>query len=88
MTNARVGAVTEAEHTTWFNLVLNNLYSAKTIKYSQALYIKLQLKPNIKIPKKLVITIIIIKNFHAKLKSKKWKSKIQYKVKSSKYLLQ
>ena len=35
--------------------------------------IKLQLKAKIKIPKKLIITIIIIKNFHATLKSKKVK---------------
>ena len=31
-----------------FNLILKNLYSAKTIKYSKALYIKLQLKAEIK----------------------------------------
>ena len=51
-------------------LILKNLNSVKTIKYSKALYIKLQLKAKIKIPKKLVITIIIIKNFNAKQKSK------------------
>ena len=31
-----------------FNLILKNLYSAKTIKYSKALYIRLQLKAEIK----------------------------------------
>ena len=31
-----------------FNLILKNLYSAKTIKYSKALHIKLQLKAEIK----------------------------------------
>ena len=31
-----------------FNLILKNLYSAKTIKYSKALYIKLLLKAEIK----------------------------------------
>ena len=40
----------------------------RTIKYSKALHIKLQLK---KIPKKLILTIIIIKKFHALQKSKK-----------------
>ena len=49
------------------------MYSAKTIKYSKALNIKLQLKAKIKIPTKLVITIIIITNFLAKLQSKEMK---------------
>ena len=31
-----------------FNLILENLYSAKTIKYSKALYIKLQFKAETK----------------------------------------
>ena len=30
------------------NLILKNLYSAKTIKYSKALYFRLQLKAEIK----------------------------------------
>lgn len=50
------------------------MYSAKTIKYSKALNIKLQLTAKIKIPTKLVITIIIITNFLAKLQSKEKKS--------------
>ena len=49
------------------------MYSAKTIKYSKALNIKLQLTAKIKIPTKLVITIIIITNFPAKLQSKEMK---------------
>ena len=50
-------------------MMTKNLYSTRTIKYSKALNIKLQFK---KIPKKLLITIIIItKEFHAMLKSKK-----------------
>lgn len=48
------------------------MYSAKTIKYSKALNIKLQLTAKIKIPTKLVI-IIIITNFLAKLQSKEMK---------------
>ena len=39
-------------------IMIKNLYSDRTIKYSKALNIKLQLK---KIRKKLIITIIIIK---------------------------
>ena len=31
-----------------FNLIWKNLYSAKTMKYSKALYIRLQLKAEIK----------------------------------------
>ena len=34
-------------HLIQFNLILKNLYSGKTIKYSKALYIKLQLKAKI-----------------------------------------
>ena len=44
-------------------IIIKNLYSTRTIKYSKALHIKLQLKKN---PKKL-----IIKKFHALRKSKK-----------------
>ena len=49
-------------------IMIKNLYSTRTIKYSKALHIKLQLKKN---PKKLILTIIIIKKFHALRKSKK-----------------
>ena len=49
-------------------IMIKNLYSTRTIKYSKALHIKLQLKKN---PKKLILTIIIIKQFHALRKSKK-----------------
>ena len=54
-------------------IMIKNLHSTRTIKYSKALHIKLQLK---KIPKKLIITIItiiIIKyslKFYTKLKLK------------------
>ena len=53
-------------------IMIKNLYSARTITYSKALNIKLQLK---KIPEKLIITIIkiitTIKKFHAMQKSRK-----------------
>ena len=49
-------------------IMIKNLHSTRTIKYSKALHIKLQLKKN---PKKLILTIIIIKKFHALRKSKK-----------------
>ena len=39
-------------------MMIKILYSARTIKYSKALTIKLQLK---KMPKKLISTIIILK---------------------------
>ena len=39
-------------------IMIKNLYSDRTIKYSKALNIKLQLK---KIPKKLIITTTITK---------------------------
>ena len=54
-------------------IIKKNLYSTKTLKYSKALYIRLQLTAKIKIPKKLVITITIIKNFHGKQNPKKMK---------------
>ena len=48
-------------------IMIKNLYSARTIKYSKALNISY----NKKNPEKLIITIIIIKKFHAMRKSKK-----------------
>ena len=59
-------------------IMIKNLYSTRTIKYSKALHIKLQFK---KIPKKLIITIIIIKKFHAlrNLKSLKFYTKLKLK---------
>ena len=59
-------------------IMIKILYSARTIKYSKALNIQLQLK---KMPKKLISTIIILKKIYAMLKSKKEKSKILYKIK-------
>ena len=58
-------------------IMIKNLYSARTIKYSEALNIKLQFSKTI--PKKLIITTTITKKFHAMQKSKK--SKILNKIK-------
>ena len=58
-------------------MMMKKLYSARTIKYSKALNIKLQLKKFLKPDN----NNNFIKKFYAMLKSTKLKSKILYKIK-------